>query len=36
MAFDVQNGVTGAVNGVPVDATPEAPAKPVKTATDKE
>lgn len=33
MAFDVVNGVTGAINGVPVDA-PKPPAnKPVKNET---
>lgn len=32
MAFDVANGVTGAINGIPVDA-PKTPAKPVKKET---
>ena len=35
MAFDVQNGVTGAINGVPVEA-PKAPAKKQETTTTDE
>lgn len=36
MAFDVVNGVTGAINGVPVDETKTPATKPVKKETTTE
>lgn len=36
MAFDVQNGVTGAINGEPADAPKTPAAKPVKKETTNE
>lgn len=36
MGFDVQNGVTGAINGVLDEPKPKAPAKKPETTTDEE
>lgn len=35
MAFDVENGVTGAINGVLPEPTPKTPAKKQETTTEE-